>query len=103
MKLVANEKINRLLDCYEKLLTPAQLHIMDLYYREDWSLQEIAAKLKVTRTSVHTTIKRVNQSLVDYEKKLGLLKRDQTINQLLTNEKLNKADLIKQIQKIINK
>ena len=85
MKLATNEIVNQLLDSYEKLLTKAQLEIMELYYREDWSLQEIAEKLKVTRTSVHTTIKRVNQTLVEYEAKLGLVKKDQKINDILEN------------------
>ena len=102
MKLATNEIVNRLLDSYEKLLTKAQLEIMELYYREDWSLQEIAEKLKVTRTSVHTTIKRVNQTLAEYEAKLGLVKKDQKINDILENDKLTKAEIIKQIQKIIN-
>ena len=102
MKLATNEIVNQLLDSYEKLLTKAQLEIMELYYREDWSLQEIAEKLKVTRTSVHTTIKRVNQTLVEYEAKLGLVKKDQKINDILENDKLTKSEIIKQIQKIIN-
>lgn len=102
MKLSTNEKINRLLDCYEGLLTPAQLEIMELYYREDWSLQEIASKLKVTRTSVHTTIKRVNQSLKTYETKLKILEKENKINEILENNKLNKRGLIKQIKQILN-
>lgn len=103
MKIDNNLKINRLLDRYEKLLTKNQLEIMELYYREDWSLQEIAEKLKVTRTSVHTTLKRVGVSLNEYEAKLKLVEKDDKLSKILIDKKLTKEEIVKQIKNIISK
>lgn len=102
MKLATNDYVNRLLDCYEKMLTKTQLEIMNLYYREDWSLQEISAKLKVSRNSVHTTIKRVKLTLASYETKLGMIDKELKIDKVLKDPKLNRTQIIKQIDKIIN-
>jgi uncharacterized protein len=102
MKLATNQKVNNLLDNYEVLLTKSQAEIMELYYREDWSLQEIADKLKVSRNSVHITIKRVLKMLEEYEAKLGLTKKDEVLNQILNDKKLNPSQKLKAINKIIN-
>jgi predicted DNA-binding protein YlxM (UPF0122 family) len=102
MKLVTNQKVNNLLDNYEVLLTKSQSEIMELYYREDWSLQEIADKLKVSRNSVHITIKRVLKMLEEYEAKLGLTKKDEALNHLLNDKKLSPTQKLKAISKIIN-
>lgn len=103
MKIDNNLKVNRLLDRYEKLLTKNQLEIMELYYREDWSLQEIAKKLNVTRTSVHTTLKRVEAALLEYEAQLGLVLKDDKLSKIINDNKLSKEEIIKQIKKIISK
>jgi predicted DNA-binding protein YlxM (UPF0122 family) len=103
MKIDNNVKLNRLLDRYEKLLTKTQLEIMALYFREDWSLQEIAKKHKVTRTSVHTTLKRAEAILLEYEANLGLVTKDDEILKILNNKKLSKEEIVKEINKIVNK
>ncbi len=43
------EKMNSLLDAYEPLLTDKQQEVLDLYYKEDFSLSEIAENLKISR------------------------------------------------------
>lgn len=62
-----------LYDFYGKLLTPKQQEVMQLYYEQDLSLSEIAEELKITRQAVYDILKRSEQSLEKYEKKLGLL------------------------------
>ena len=103
MKIDNNVKLNRLLDRYEKLLTKTQLEIMALYFREDWSLQEIAKKHKVTRTSIHTTLKRSEALLLEYEANLGLVAKDDEILKILNNKKSSKEEIVKEINKIVNK
>ncbi len=62
-----------LYDFYGKLLTPKQQEVMRLYYEEDLSLGEIAEELKITRQAVYDILKRSEQALEKYERKLGLL------------------------------
>lgn len=66
------ERMNALLDVYEPLLTVKQQSIMDMYYKEDFSLSEIAEELHITRAAVNDHIKRSIHILEDYEKKLNL-------------------------------
>jgi predicted DNA-binding protein YlxM (UPF0122 family) len=103
MKIDNNVRLNRLLDRYEKLLTKTQLEIMALYYREDWSLQEIAKKHQVTRTSIHTTLKRSEALLVEYEANLGLVAKDDEVLKIINNKKLSREEIVKEISKIVNK
>jgi len=65
--------INLLYDIYGQLLTERQQHFLELYYEEDLSLGEIADKFAVSRQAVHDSLKRAEQTLVRYEKELGLV------------------------------
>lgn len=67
------EKMNEYLDFYETMLTPKQQEIMGYYFREDYSLSEIAENMDITRSAVQDNIKRASQSLENYEKKLNLV------------------------------
>lgn len=64
-----------LLDCYGELLTERQRNTMELYYCEDLSLSEISEPQGITRQAVRDLIKRSEQTLLDYENKLGFAKR----------------------------
>lgn len=68
-------RINMLYDFYHQLLTKKQMEYMELYYREDYSLAEIANHNNVSRQAVHDTIKRTEQHLEMYEKKLKLFSK----------------------------
>ncbi|AEF93969.1 UPF0122 protein [Desulfotomaculum nigrificans CO-1-SRB] len=66
-------KVNLLYDFYGSLLTERQQKFIELYYGDDLSLGEIAEKFAVTRQAVHDTLKRAEQTLENYEQKLGLV------------------------------
>lgn len=66
-------KINLLFDFYGNLLTEKQQKFIELYYGDDLSLGEIAEQFGVTRQAVHDTLKRAEQTLANYEDKLGLM------------------------------
>ncbi len=72
------DKVGRIIslyDIYGNLLTQKQQDVMRLYYEEDLSLGEIAEELKISRQAVYDIIKRSEQALEKYEKKLGLLEK----------------------------
>lgn len=64
-----------LLDCYGELLTERQRNTTELYYCEDLSLSEISEPLGITRQAVRDLIKRTEQLLLEYERKLGFAER----------------------------
>lgn len=66
---------------YGEMLTENQKEIARLYFEEDYSLTEIAQQFSVSRQSIHDTVNRVEKTLTDYEEKLGLAKRFQTLEE----------------------
>ncbi len=68
-------QIGLLFDFYGQLLTEKQRQMVDLYYRQDLSLSEIAVQTGVSRQAVHDLIKRASETLTEYEAKLGLHSR----------------------------
>lgn len=81
--LEKTNRINLLLDFYEPLLTEKQQAIVSSYYRDDFSLGEIASEMEVSRQAVYEHIKRAGQVLEDYEAKLKLLAKHDLRMELL--------------------
>jgi uncharacterized protein len=69
------DRMNRLLDFYQSLLTKHQFDVASLYYYEDLSLAEIAEHTNTSRAAIHETIKRVELIMEDYETKLALVQK----------------------------
>lgn len=64
-----------LFDFYGPLLTKKQQEIYDLYFQQDLSLGEIAELHRVSRQAIYDLLKRTEETLEEYENKLGLVKR----------------------------
>lgn len=69
------EKISLLYDFYGQLLTEKQRQVMALYHEENLSLSEIGQEFGISRQGVHDTLKKAEQSLLEYEDKLGLVEK----------------------------
>lgn len=69
-----------LLDFYGNLLTDKMRRYMEMYYYDDLSLAEIAESENISRQGVYDSLKRADNTLMEFESKLGLAKRfkDQT-------------------------
>ena len=70
-----NLRLVPLFDLYGELLSDAQRSMFDLYYNDDLSLSEIAENTGITRQGVRDSIKRAEEMLLAFEKKLGLSER----------------------------
>lgn len=94
LMLEKTTRLNMLYDFYHSLLTKKQMEYMELYYREDYSLAEIANHNDVSRQAVHDTIRRTEQHLEMYEKKLQLYFKFNERKKLLTrlDTKLQQAE-----------
>ena len=68
-------KISMLLQLYEKLLTEKQRELLEDYYNNDLSLSEIAENQGITRQAVRDNLKKGENNLLEYEKKLKLMKK----------------------------
>lgn len=62
-------------DYYGGLLTDYQQKVMKGYYDEDKSLNELASELNVSRQAVFDTLKRAEEKLLNFEAKLGLVRK----------------------------
>lgn len=72
MAIEKTNRINALFEFYEPLLTKKQMNYIESYYRDDYSLGEIAENYAVSRQAVYDNIKRTEKILEEYESKLHL-------------------------------
>jgi hypothetical protein len=77
--LEKTNRINMLFDFYGPLLTEKQRMFLKYHYLHDYSLGEIAADFAISRQAVYEHLKRAEEMLESYEKRLGLLKRHERI------------------------
>ena len=94
-------KFSILLELYGSLLTGKQYELLDYYYNQDIGLSEIAENLEITRQAVRDNLKKGENNLKDFEKKLHLLEKREKINKICDEMKNSdiKMDLA---QKFIN-
>ena len=64
-----------LFDIYGELLTETQKTMFDFYYNDDLSLAEIAENTGISRQGARDSIKRAEETLLSYEKKLHLAEK----------------------------
>lgn len=68
-------KLNLLFDYYGDFLTKKQRDIFEQYYLNDLSLGEIAENSGITRQGVYDILRRSQNILQNFEKKLGIVKK----------------------------
>lgn len=96
-----------LYDFYGELLTEHQRKIYEDAVYNDLSLSEIAQEQGISRQGVHDLIKRCNNILEDYERKLHLIERFHEIkkkvgsmNELADNKAVGYEQLRSEIKKL---
>ena len=67
--------LGRMFSFYGELLSESQRAVCSMYLEEDLSMAEIAEQTDVTRQGVHDTLTRAFARLEDCEKKLGMCRR----------------------------
>ena len=79
--MAKNLDVVLLCDYYGEMLTDNQRKFIEYYYNDDLSLSEIAENTGITRQGVRDSIKRAEETLQTYEKKLGLADKFHRIGQ----------------------
>ena len=92
-----------LIDYYGSLLTHHQNEILDEYYNNDLSMNEIADNLGISKSAVQDLIKRSLVQLNDYEKKLKLIETDEKLDKILEQMRSENNDLLNKYVKKIEK
>ncbi|MCC3376267.1 YlxM family DNA-binding protein [Cohnella sp. REN36] len=82
--LAKTTRVNILFDFYGPLLTEKQQTFLKYYFHDDYSLGEIAADAGVSRQAVYEHLKRAEQVLESYERKLGLVSRHERLQEGLS-------------------
>ena len=93
-------EVNNLIDMYGKFLTDNQLNIMIDYFKNDYSLSEIADNLNITKQAVKYTIGLATKRLKEFDNNLKLLNLKDDLNKFLL--KLD-SNLQSELLNIINK
>lgn len=88
--MLSKEEGNLLLDFYGSLLTEHQLNVLNDYFVEDLSMNEIADELNISKSGVSDLINRSIKQLESYESKLNLIRQDRELD-IIINE-LNTGD-----------
>ena len=70
-----NLNVSVMLEYYGNMLTDRQREVIELYYNEDLSLQEISEHVLITRQGVRDLIVRGERVLFELEDKLGFMTR----------------------------
>lgn len=93
MELEKREKLIDLYDLYSNLLTEKQKDYFENYYFDDLSISEIAINYNISRNGVYDQLKRVENSLIEYEAKLKLAYKISKIESL-DEKDLNKDNIL---------
>lgn len=106
--LTITTEASKLLDYYGILLSDRQNEALTFYYNEDLSLAEISEIMNISRQAVHEQIKNGVKSLVSFEEKLSLVKKHESLEELvnkleLAMEKQGNAvgEMLKKIKELI--
>ncbi len=92
-----------LLDFYGELLTKHQQDILDEYFNEDLSMNEIADNYMISKSAVQDLIKRSLSQLNEYEKTLKLIDRDKKLEGIIEEMKKENNELLNSFIKKIEK
>ena len=82
-------ELTKLYDVYGPLLSDHKKEIFESYVLDNYSLGEIAEQVGMSRQGVRDIVKRCSKDLLEYEDKLGFLKKQDEISAFMTCSREN--------------
>jgi predicted DNA-binding protein YlxM (UPF0122 family) len=101
-------QLSVLFEYYGSLLTDRQFDICDMYLNQNLSLSEISENLGITRQGVRDALKKAEGILINFETKLGIMKKNEMLSEIVTeiqNHLMNSnvsVEIKKQIETLTN-
>ncbi len=100
-------ELGMLCDIYGNLLTEKQKEVINDYANQDLSLTEIAENNNITRQAVNDIVKKGETKLLEYEQKLGIMKKqletEKQIQNILSElSKITDNSSDKKVERILN-
>lgn len=101
-------QVARLFDTYGSLLNEKQKDVINCYYNEDLSLNEIAENNNKSKQAISDMIQRSVDKLFEFENELSLIKKKNQLRDDLSLlreliESSNQSEAIEMIDEMINK
>ena len=103
MDIATKVEISALFEVYGNSLTDKQKEIIDFCVLQDLSLGEVGDLLNISRQAVKYTLDNAIQSMLNWEHKLKILDKFQSLKQRLTNllQSTKDSKLKQEINKIL--
>ena len=100
-------ELGMLCEIYGNLLTEKQKEVINDYANQDLSLTEIAENNNITRQAVNDIVKKGETKLLEYEQKLGIMKKqletEKQIQNILSEiSKITDNSSDKKVERILN-
>ena len=100
-------ELGMLCDIYGNLLTEKQKEVINDYANQDLSLTEIAENNNITRQAVNDIVMKGETKLLEYEQKLGIMKKqletEKQIQNILSElSKITDNSSDKKVERILN-
>ena len=92
-----------LLDYYGTLLTEHQYEVLDEYFNEDLSMNEIADNRAISKSAVQDLIRRAIKELDRYENSLALYEKDRKLDKILDEMQAEEDVLLQKYAEKIRK
>lgn len=93
--------INNLIDMYGRFLTEKQLLIINDYFKNDYSLSEIADNLNISKQAVKNAIDMSLEKLKMFEKNLHVIEvRDEVLEYIANNKNQDYTKLLEILNKL---
>ncbi len=97
MNLNKRLELTNLYQIYNLLLTSKQCQIFEMYYEDDYSINEICEILQITKNGVYNSLKQTEKKLIDFEQKLQINTKYETNIQILETAGVD-VEIINQIK-----
>ncbi len=89
--------LTKLFETYNTLLTSRQCQIFNMYFGNDYSINEIAQSLNISKNGVFNSLKQSERNLINYEQNLKIVENYEQNCLLLKNAKVDEK-IIKKLK-----